>query len=291
MSKIKASTTSTTAYQVEADTTGTLVFQTGATPTTAVTIDGSQNVGIGESTPASTLVVRKDSTGARGGELSIVNAGTTANTSAALNFGVDTSTYSGDNSNAQIKAVLTNSSTSATDLVFSVYNGTTFLESVRINSTGSATIPKGVSGTPAFRAYQSGSQSLSDTTDTKVTLNNEGFDTASCFNNTGSTVGGIPAYSFLPNVAGYYQINGRIGLDPVTSNWGFCSIWKNGVMVARGSASNSTSFTGSTVSDVVYLNGTTDYVALYMIISGGSTTTEAGGAFMTYFSGALVRAA
>ena len=47
MSTIAASTTTTTAYKVAADTTGTLVLQTGATPTTAVTIDGSQNVGIG----------------------------------------------------------------------------------------------------------------------------------------------------------------------------------------------------------------------------------------------------
>ena len=46
MSTVSSSTTSSTAYKVAADTTGTLVLQTGATPTTAVTIDGSQNVGI-----------------------------------------------------------------------------------------------------------------------------------------------------------------------------------------------------------------------------------------------------
>jgi len=44
MSTIKSSTTLTTAYSVTADTTGTLVFQTGATPTTALTIDASQAV-------------------------------------------------------------------------------------------------------------------------------------------------------------------------------------------------------------------------------------------------------
>lgn len=43
MSTISASTTSTTAYKVTADTTGELVLQTGATPTTAMTIDASQN--------------------------------------------------------------------------------------------------------------------------------------------------------------------------------------------------------------------------------------------------------
>jgi hypothetical protein len=44
MSIISASTTSTTAYKVTADTTGTLVFQTGATPTTALTIGSDQSV-------------------------------------------------------------------------------------------------------------------------------------------------------------------------------------------------------------------------------------------------------
>jgi hypothetical protein len=43
MSTIKSSTTTTTAYQVVADTTGALVIQTGATPTIAVTVDANQN--------------------------------------------------------------------------------------------------------------------------------------------------------------------------------------------------------------------------------------------------------
>jgi hypothetical protein len=44
MSTISASTTTTTAYKVTADTTGALVLQTGATPTTAVTIGTDQSV-------------------------------------------------------------------------------------------------------------------------------------------------------------------------------------------------------------------------------------------------------
>ena len=44
MTTISASTTSTTAYKVTADTTGTLVFQTGATPTTALTLGSDQSV-------------------------------------------------------------------------------------------------------------------------------------------------------------------------------------------------------------------------------------------------------
>jgi hypothetical protein len=44
MSTIKSSTTTTTAYSVEADTTGALVIQTGVTPTTAVTVGSDQSV-------------------------------------------------------------------------------------------------------------------------------------------------------------------------------------------------------------------------------------------------------
>jgi hypothetical protein len=53
MSTIKSSTTTTTAYSVDADTTGALVIQTGATPTTAVTVAATQNVGIGMTPVAS----------------------------------------------------------------------------------------------------------------------------------------------------------------------------------------------------------------------------------------------
>ena len=47
MSTISASTTSTTAFKITTDTTGALVFQTGASPTTAMTLDTSQNVLVG----------------------------------------------------------------------------------------------------------------------------------------------------------------------------------------------------------------------------------------------------
>ena len=50
-SKIIAGTTSGTALNMSADTSGILEIQTGSTPTTAITVDASQNVGIGNSTP------------------------------------------------------------------------------------------------------------------------------------------------------------------------------------------------------------------------------------------------
>ena len=52
MSIISASTLTNTALQYTADTTGTLVFKTGATPTTALTIDSSGIVSIGGTGPS-----------------------------------------------------------------------------------------------------------------------------------------------------------------------------------------------------------------------------------------------
>jgi len=93
MSTISASTTSTTAYTVTADTTGALVLQTGATPTTAVTISSAQVV-----TLANALPIASGGTGTTSttfanlttnvtGTLPVANGGT----------GVTTSTGSGAN--------------------------------------------------------------------------------------------------------------------------------------------------------------------------------------------------
>jgi len=97
------------------------------------------NVGIGTTGPASSLVVQKNTAGGRGGELSIVNAASgQAGNSAAINFGLEPSTYDADNGNAQIKAILTGST--ATDLVFSTWNGSAWGERMRIQSDGNVGI-------------------------------------------------------------------------------------------------------------------------------------------------------
>jgi len=94
------------------------------------------DVGIGTTTPGSILTVRKDAAGGRGGEISIVNyASNTVGNEAALNFGLESSTYHGDFGNAQIKARV-NASNAASDMIFSTWNGTSFGERMRIESDG-----------------------------------------------------------------------------------------------------------------------------------------------------------
>lgn len=156
--------------------------------------------------------------------------------------------------------------------------------------TGGFTV--GASAAPAFSVYPSGTFTISASTFTITPCNTEEFDTASVFNNTGSTVGGIPAYSFQPTVAGYYQINGCWSLGSATTfTRSLSAIYKNGSLFKQGLDNSGTTATGSNVSALVYLNGTTDYVGLYIFQAGTGTITINAGAGSTYFQASMVRGA
>ena len=143
---------------------------------------------------------------------------------------------------------------------------------------------------PAFSAYlNTSNQSITASTWTKVTLNTKEFDTASAFDSTTN-------YRFTPLVAGYYQIQGSINLSGTanTQTTASCAIYKNGTIYKQGSTwSSASSVTVNmlqTVSAVVYLNGSTDYVELYGY-NAQTSPTFTFGLSQTYFSGALVRSA
>ena len=130
MSTISASTTTTTAYKVTADTTGTLVLQTGATPTTAVTIDGSQNVGIGKSSPD----VKTDILGGANTALRIASSSSVATTAGAAYclFGGANNINSGYLGYVGVA----NQMTLMNGLVGEITFGTSNTERARIDSSG-----------------------------------------------------------------------------------------------------------------------------------------------------------
>ena len=140
---------------------------------------------------------------------------------------------------------------------------------------------------PAFSAYLNGSQTISATTNTKVQFDAETFDT----NNNYDTSN----YRFLPTVAGYYQINANVMMTG-TSGFLFVMIYKNGTNYSRGqqTPAQATGYPTAGASNVIYCNGTTDYIEIYAFFSatngvgGGSLGGSTG---YSSFTGALVRSA
>lgn len=143
---------------------------------------------------------------------------------------------------------------------------------------------------PAFSAYNSTSQTIPFNTVTKITFNTEEFDTN---NNFASS-------RFTPTVAGYYQMNAKIYFTGTAlRNYYFSNrLYKNGSVISvsdlsiyqLGSAANAT----INLSQLVYMNGSTDYLEIYTYnydYTASSDTVIAGGVSYTQFSGCLVRAA
>jgi hypothetical protein len=138
-----------------------------------------------------------------------------------------------------------------------------------------------VAGTgPAFSAVNTGGQNFTNGTATKIQFGTEEFDTNNNFDSTTN-------YRFTPTVAGYYQFTGGTGC-PSTVNM-FLTFYKNGSEFKRGQAAATA---GQVLSSaLIYCNGSTDYVELYLYNFQGSTINNAGGTSQNYFQGAMVRSA
>ena len=136
---------------------------------------------------------------------------------------------------------------------------------------------------PAFSVYRNGSQSVSSTTATKIQFNVEDFDTNSNFDSTTN-------YRFTPTVAGYYQLNLQLTLDNNGSGAYYeAYFYKNGSVYKHASATGQTlNSIAINLSEIIYLNGTTDYVEGFGMVSG-TYLIFVGGDTKTRFSGALIR--
>ncbi len=171
-------------------------------------------------------------------------------------------------------------------------SGTVTIIPTATAGSNTATLPAAtgtvmVSGNmPAFSAYASGNQSISNATFTKLQFNTEEFDTANCFDNATN-------YRFTPTVAGYYQVNGAVLFGAITSANSFVGIYKNGSRFKDGSGSSTvSSYSYMSVSALVYLNGSTDYVELYCYQSSGSAqNTQVSTPANPYFQAAMIRGA
>lgn len=139
-------------------------------------------------------------------------------------------------------------------------------------------------GGPAFSAYLSSAQSVANATFTKISFDTETFDTN---NNFASS-------RFTPTVAGYYQVNYNIGLLVTTGTVGLF-LYKNGSPICNGGyVSGSANVGGATWvagSNLMYMNGSSDYLEVYLYQTSGSSANTSTGQNGVSFNGSMVRAA
>ena len=146
-----------------------------------------------------------------------------------------------------------------------------------ITSDGSGNITTQKLLYPAFEAYLSADQTLTNGTVTKVQFDTEIFDTDNCYDNSTN-------YRFTPTVAGKYYVYSSLklqssGNDGIVSAFNY--LYKNENQVRR------TQFVTSThqptamqmyVDGIVDMNGSSDYFEIFGYINqtSGSPRVDAG---------------
>jgi hypothetical protein len=152
-----------------------------------------------------------------------------------------------------------------------------------INSTG---IVMASNTAPAFSVYANSATSCLTSTYTKVAFQVENFDTNNNFDSTTN-------YRFTPTVAGYYQINAAVA-SVLTATIIQIALYKNSSIYNIGSQiPSTTNGIQVTLSSLVYMNGSTDYLEIYFLQNSGVTgsTYTANNNQYSYFNGFLARSA
>ena len=150
----------------------------------------------------------------------------------------------------------------------------------------------GVTTSPAFSAYGNAIQSISNNTATKIAYNTSVFDTNSNYSTANAR--------FTPTVGGYYQVNCVVNVGLVLVTQLVIDIYKNGAtyqtVVADYNGGSAIVTNTSRIlngSSLVYLNGSTDYIEIYIYASnsGGSTSVNGYSARpdVNYFNAVMVR--
>ena len=149
----------------------------------------------------------------------------------------------------------------------------------------SSDLPSSING-PSFKAVMSAVTAISNAGATKLVLNTEEWDTNSNYDSATN-------YRFTPTVAGYYLITGSMFMSTATTARVGVAIYKNGSEHAWQFTAGVSSGGGANpqVSTIVYANGSSDYFELYAAQDAASSVNASNNNVLTWFSGALVRAA
>ena len=156
-------------------------------------------------------------------------------------------------------------------------------------SVSQSNLASGVAGTgPAFRAYNTTNTLVNNGTTIKVPLSAKTFDTNNNFDSSTN-------YRFTPTIAGYYQVNYSVQYNAGAASGTVVGyLYKNGAVYSYSLGYYWTSAGNgfSVASDIVYLNGSTDYLELYTgNFTGTNLNLNAASGGACYLSGALIRSA
>ena len=138
-----------------------------------------------------------------------------------------------------------------------------------------ATVSGAMANTPAFFAYLSADQTITDETWTKVSINAEEYDTAGEYDHSTN-------YRFTPTTAGKYFFYATCCLRSGTNSTlksGRLAFYKNGSALYGGVSELTTNYGVSqqvTITASFEMNGSSDYVELYGLVDnqGGSSKFE-----------------
>ena len=129
---------------------------------------------------------------------------------------------------------------------------------------------------PAFSAYNSGTQVISSATSTKVVFDTKEYDTN---NNFASS-------RFTPTIGGYYSCFASCAM-PSASNAGETQIYfkKNNTTYYYGQDIQATHTYNILANSLIYLNGSTDYIEVFLYLGTGGTLQ----ANLQYFQSIMIR--
>jgi len=146
-------------------------------------------------------------------------------------------------------------------------------------SNGTMTLNSSMKMTPAFEATLTGSaQTINDASYTKINCDTEVYDTDGCYDNSTN-------YRFTPTTAGKYYVYGKALIDNNAGNMRNVVnvIYKNGSSLTLGavnfhsSDSNDGEGASAFIATVVDMNGSSDYLELYVYgdtVSGGTSSVD-----------------
>lgn len=151
--------------------------------------------------------------------------------------------------------------------------GTSQLASSLDLSSKTVTLANNMTNAPAFEAYLSSDQNVSDGANVKFNANTEVFDTDNCYDNSTN-------YRFTPTVAGKYLVYADLRISNSTGSQlyqAYTYIYKNGSNYA--SSEHDPQDTRSTtqnlpVQAIIDMNGSSDYVEIFGFINVGSGTPK-----------------